>query len=48
MESTKQAGYAALKMANHDTKDVDVAEIHDAFSVCEPIALESLGFSKSW
>jgi len=47
MESTKQAGHIALKMANLDTKDVDVAEIHDAFSVCEPIALESLGLSKS-
>ncbi len=45
MESTKQAGHAALKMATQDTKDVDVAEIHDAFSVCEPMALESLGFS---
>ena len=47
MESTKQAGHAALKMSNHDTKDIDVAEIHDAFSVCEPMALESLGFSNS-
>jgi len=46
MESTKQAGHTALKMANLDTKDVDVAEVHDAFSVCEPIALESLGLSK--
>ncbi|HJJ22731.1 MAG TPA: thiolase family protein [Nitrosopumilus sp.] len=47
MESTRQAGHTALKMANHDTKNIDVAEIHDAFSVCEPMALESLGFSKS-
>jgi len=47
MESTKQAGHTALKMANLDTEDVDVAEVHDAFSVCEPIALESLGLSKS-
>ena len=47
MESTKLAGHTALKMANHDTKDIDVAEVHDAFSVCEPMALESLGFSKS-
>ena len=46
MESTKIAGYAALKMANHDTRDIDVIEVHDAFSVCEPMALESLGFSK--
>jgi len=47
MESTKLAGHTALKMANHDTKDIDVAEVHDAFSVCEPMALESLGFSES-
>ncbi len=47
MESTKLAGSTALNMANHDIKDIDVVEVHDAFSVCEPMALESLGFSKS-
>jgi len=46
MESTKAAGQSALKMSNKDITNIDVAEIHDAFSVCEPIALESLGFSK--
>jgi len=45
MESTKLAGSMALKMANKKISDIDVAEIHDAFSVCEPIILESLGFS---
>ena len=45
MESSKIAGYAALKMANQNIQDIDVAELHDAFSVCEPMALESLGFS---
>ena len=45
MESSKLAGNAALKMARHDIKDIDVAELHDAFSVCEPMAMESLGFS---
>jgi len=45
MESTKLAGLTALKMSNKNSIDVDVAEIHDAFSVCEPMALESLGFS---
>ncbi|MFB5636201.1 MAG: thiolase family protein [Nitrosopumilus sp.] len=45
MESTKLAGQTALKMSNKNPIDVDVAEIHDAFSVCEPMALESLGFS---
>ncbi len=45
MESTKTAGQSALKMSNHSILDIDVAEIHDAFSVCEPMALESLGFT---
>ncbi len=45
MESTKIAGQTALKMADYNIKDIDVAEIHDAFSVCEPMILESLGFS---
>ena len=46
MESTRLAGQAALKMAQKKIEDIDVLEIHDAFSVCEPMALESLGFSK--
>ena len=46
MESTKIAANSALKMSNHNIDDVNVAEVHDAFSVCEPMALESLGFSK--
>ena len=32
-------------MSKHNVKDIDVAEVHDAFSVCEPMALESLGFT---
>ena len=47
MESTKLAGQNALKMSNKKIEDIDVAEIHDAFSVCEPMALESLGFAKN-
>ncbi len=35
MESTKIAGISKI----------DVAEVHDAFSVCEPMILESLGFT---
>jgi len=46
MESTKLAGQIALKMADKKIESIDVAEIHDAFSVCEPMALESLKFSK--
>ena len=45
MESTKIAGQSALKMANRNISEIDVAEVHDAFSVCEPMVLESLGFT---
>jgi acetyl-CoA C-acetyltransferase len=45
MESTKIAGQTALNMANRNISEIDVAEVHDAFSVCEPMALESLGFA---
>lgn len=45
MESTQLAASTAFKMSRHDAKDIDVAEVHDAFSVCEPMALESLGFA---
>ncbi len=45
MESTSIAASTAFKMSNHNVKDIDVAEVHDAFSVCEPMALESLGFT---
>ena len=46
MESTKLAGKSALEMSNHNISEIDVAEVHDAFSVCEPMILESLGFTK--
>jgi len=45
MESTQIAASTAFKMSKHNVKDIDVAEVHDAFSVCEPMALESLGFA---
>ena len=45
MESTKIAGQSALNMSNHNISEIDVAEVHDAFSVCEPMILESLGFT---
>ena len=45
MESTKIAGQSALNMANRNILEIDVAEVHDAFSVCEPMILESLGFT---
>ena len=45
MESTKHATKIALQMAGKKIEDVNVAEVHDAFSVCEPMALEAIGMS---
>ncbi len=45
MESTRQAAQTAFQMANQRPNNVDVMEIHDAFSVCEPMALDSIGFT---
>lgn len=45
IESTKVAANDALKMSSKSINDVDVMEIHDAFSVCEPMIIESLGLS---
>ena len=45
MESTKIASVSAFKMSNRSPDEIDVMEVHDAFSVCEPMALESLGFA---
>ncbi|GKS67569.1 3-ketoacyl-CoA thiolase [Nitrosarchaeum sp.] len=45
MESTQIAAASAFQMSKRSVNDVDVAEVHDAFSVCEPMALESLGFT---
>ena len=45
LESTRIAARNALQMSGHDARKVDVAEVHDAFSVCEPMALESIGLA---
>lgn len=46
LESTRDAAHHALEMAGCDIQDIDVVEVHDAFSVCEPLALESTGLAK--
>ena len=46
MESTKIAAHDALQMSKQNIENIDVAEVHDAFSVCEPMALEAIGFTK--
>lgn len=46
MESTKHAGLTAFQMSKRQPSEIDVMEVHDAFTVCEPMALDSLGFSR--
>src|SRR5581483_10203881 len=43
-EATRHAAKVAYKRAGLDAGDVDVAEVHDAFTIAEVIALEDLGF----
>lgn len=45
MTSTCYAASDAYKMSGKKSADVDVAELHDAFSICEIIELEDLGFA---
>jgi acetyl-CoA C-acetyltransferase len=41
-----QAGEQAYKMAGIGPKDIDVAEVHDCFTIAEMMAYENLGFAK--
>ena len=45
MDSTRIAGQNAFEMSKINPNDVDVAEIHDAFTVCELMAIEELGLT---
>ncbi len=42
MESIKTAAKTAYAMAKTNPTEIDLVELHDAFSVCEPMALEAL------
>jgi acetyl-CoA C-acetyltransferase len=44
MEATRAAAKRAFAMANLSQKDVDVAEVHDNFTISEILAIEDLGF----
>ena len=46
IESTRLAAHDAFSMSRTDPKKIDVAEIHDAFTICELMVLEDLGFTK--
>jgi len=42
----QQASEQAYKMAGISPKDIDVAEVHDCFTIAEMMAYENLGFAK--
>ncbi len=44
LEATVRAGREALRQARLKLSEVDVAELHDAFTIAEIVALEDLGF----
>lgn len=45
LDATTDAGEQAFKQAGLSPTDVDVAELHDCFTIAEILALEDLGFS---
>jgi len=46
LNAGKLAGQEAYRMAKVEPKDIDVAEVHDCFTIAEIIAYEDLGFCK--
>jgi acetyl-CoA acetyltransferase len=46
LEATVRAAHAAMRGADLTAKDVDIAEVHDCFTIAEILAVEDLGFAK--
>jgi acetyl-CoA C-acetyltransferase len=46
LRAAEQAAAAAYKMAGVGPGDIDVAEVHDCFTIAEMMAYENLGFAK--
>jgi acetyl-CoA C-acetyltransferase len=44
IDSTRHAAQKAYKMAGKEPKDIDLAEVHDCFTIAELIVMEELGF----
>ncbi|NVM29451.1 MAG: hypothetical protein HWN65_11480 [Candidatus Helarchaeota archaeon] len=44
--ASEMAAKAAYKMAGVEPKDIDVAEVHDCFTITELVSYEDLGFAK--
>ncbi|MGD9302290.1 MAG: acetyl-CoA acetyltransferase [Desulfobacterales bacterium] len=45
LTAAQEAGKQAYKMAGVTAKDIDVAEVHDCFTIAEMMAYEDLGFA---
>jgi acetyl-CoA acetyltransferase len=48
LDLDRRAGEAAYEMAGVGPEDIDLAEVHDAFTICEVIHYEDLGFCPMW
>ncbi|AEA48037.1 thiolase domain-containing protein [Archaeoglobus veneficus] len=46
MQAVVHAAKQAYKQAGIEAKDIDVAEVHDSFTIAEILAYEDLGFAK--
>jgi len=46
LQAAKDAANAAYEMAGVGPEDIDVAEVHDCFTISEILAYEDLGFAK--
>jgi len=46
VEAAKKAAQIAFKMSGTKPSQIDIAEVHDAFTILEIIAYEDLGFAK--
>lgn len=46
LSATKQAAQKAFAQAGVSEKDIDVAEVHDCFTIAEILAIEDIGFGK--
>ena len=46
LQATQEASKKAYKTAGIGPKDIDVAEVHDCFTIAEILAMEDLGFYK--
>ncbi len=47
IQSTRIAADSAYKMAKIESRNLDVVEVHDAFSVCELMAISELGITSN-